>query len=84
MASARKKAPWKRSAPKRSKHTTLSPAKKRSAKAAAKRAGRPYPNLVDNMRAATKSASKKAATRKKTAKKAATRRKTARRKGKSA
>lgn len=30
----------------------LSPAKKASAKAAAKRAGRPYPNLVDNMRAA--------------------------------
>jgi hypothetical protein len=30
----------------------LSPAKKASVKAAAKRAGRPYPNLVDNMRAA--------------------------------
>ena len=30
----------------------LSPAKKASAKASAKRAGRPYPNLVDNMRAA--------------------------------
>ena len=30
----------------------LSPAKKSAAKAAAKRAGRPYPNLVDNMRAA--------------------------------
>ncbi len=32
----------------------LSPAKKASAKAAAKAAGRPYPNLVDNMRAARK------------------------------
>jgi hypothetical protein len=32
----------------------LSPAKKASAKAAAKKAGRPYPNLVDNMRAARK------------------------------
>ena len=32
----------------------LSPAKKASAKAAAKAAGRPYPNLVDNMRAAKK------------------------------
>jgi len=32
----------------------LSPAKKAKAKAAAKAAGRPYPNLVDNMRAATK------------------------------
>lgn len=30
----------------------LSPSKKSAAKAAAKRAGRPYPNLVDNMRAA--------------------------------
>ena len=34
------------------KHKTLSPAKKASAKAAAKAAGRPYPNLIDNMRAA--------------------------------
>ena len=34
------------------KHKTLSPAKKASAKAAAKSAGRPYPNLIDNMRAA--------------------------------
>ena len=32
----------------------LSPAKKAAAKAAAKKAGRPYPNLVDNMRAARK------------------------------
>ena len=30
----------------------LSPSKKASAKAMAKKAGRPYPNLVDNMRAA--------------------------------
>jgi hypothetical protein len=30
----------------------LSSAKKAKAKAAAKRAGRPYPNLVDNMRVA--------------------------------
>lgn len=30
----------------------LSPAKKASAKAAAQKAGRPYPNLIDNMRAA--------------------------------
>ena len=30
----------------------MSPAKKAKAKAAAKSAGRPYPNLVDNMRAA--------------------------------
>ena len=32
----------------------LSPAKKSSAKAMAKAAGRPYPNIVDNMRAAKK------------------------------
>jgi hypothetical protein len=32
----------------------LSPAKKASAKAMAKKAGRPYPNMVDNIRAAKK------------------------------
>jgi hypothetical protein len=32
----------------------MSPAKKSEAKAMAKKAGRPYPNLVDNMRAARK------------------------------
>ena len=31
---------------------SMSPAKKAKAKAAAKAAGRPYPNLVDNIRAA--------------------------------
>ena len=34
------------------KHKKLSPAKKAKAKAAAKTAGRPYPNLIDNMRMA--------------------------------
>jgi hypothetical protein len=34
------------------KHKKLSPTKKAKAKAAAKAAGRPYPNLIDNMRAA--------------------------------
>ena len=34
------------------KHKTLSPQKKAKAKAAAKAAGRPYPNLIDNMRMA--------------------------------
>jgi hypothetical protein len=34
------------------KHKKLSPAKKAKAKAAAKAAGRKYPNLIDNMRAA--------------------------------
>ena len=32
----------------------LSPAKKSAAKAAAKAAGKPYPNLIDNMKAARK------------------------------
>lgn len=34
------------------KHKKLSPAKKAGAKAAAKAAGRSYPNLIDNMKAA--------------------------------
>ena len=60
--------PWKRPNPRKragkaSRH--LSPAKKAAAKASARRAGRPWPNLVDNMRMA----SKKASTRKKPAKK---------------
>lgn len=38
----------------KTKSKPLSPAKKASAKAAAKAAGRPYPNLIDNMRAAKK------------------------------
>ena len=36
------------------KSKKLSPEQKASAKAAAKKAGRPYPSLVDNMRAARK------------------------------
>lgn len=36
------------------KSKKLTPAKKSAAKAAAKKAGRPYPNLVDNMNAAKK------------------------------
>ena len=46
---------WDKPRPKSlGKPKKLSPAKKASAKAAAKKAGRPYPNLVDNMRAAKK------------------------------
>src|SRR6185437_11350395 len=80
-------APWKRANPrnragKASKH--LSAAAKSSAKQRAKRAGRPYPNLVDNMRVAskkkttTKSAKKRSA--KKTAKKPAKTKKSAKKK----
>ena len=64
--------PWKQPNPrlragKASKH--LSPAKKTAAKARAKRAGRRYPNLVDNMRMASKA---KKTTKKKSAKKRVT------------
>jgi hypothetical protein len=46
---------WDKPRPKElGKPKKLSPAKKNAAKAAAKAAGRPYPNLVDNMRAAKK------------------------------
>ena len=44
---------WETPNPKK-KSTPLAPAAKVSAKAAAKKAGRKYPNLVDNMRAAQK------------------------------
>lgn len=57
MATKRKKSrkpPWKRAAPVDAGHRKLSPRRKASAKARAKRAGRRYPNLVDNMRAAKK------------------------------
>jgi hypothetical protein len=44
---------WDKERPKGlGKPKKLSPAAKAGAKAAAKAAGRPYPNLVDNMRAA--------------------------------
>ena len=60
------RAPWKRPNPRKragKKSTHLSPARKAAAKASARRAGRPYPNLVDNMRMASK-AKKKSATKK--------------------
>jgi hypothetical protein len=60
--SNRSQPPWKRAAPRGSAKRRLSPRRKAAAKARAKRAGRRYPNLVDNMRAAAK---KKAAPRKK-------------------
>jgi hypothetical protein len=45
-----KKQVWDKPNPKK-KSTPLTAAQKTKAKAAAKKAGRPYPNLVDNMRA---------------------------------
>ena len=44
---------WNTANPKK-ESTPLSAAQKKSAKARAKKAGRPYPNLVDNMAAARK------------------------------
>jgi ribosomal protein L15E len=52
MASAQ---PWKRPNPRKKTGKAskkLSPKQKASAQSAAKKAGRRYPNLVDNMRAA--------------------------------
>jgi hypothetical protein len=69
--SSAKKAPWSKSNPRKksgkaSKH--LSPSKKKAAKARAKRAGRPYPNLIDNMAAASKKKSAKKSSNKKSSK----------------
>ena len=55
MAAARRP-PWKKSNPKKKAGASrkLTSSQKASAKASARKAGRPYPNLVDNMRAASK------------------------------
>ena len=46
---------WEKERPKSLvKPEKLSPMQKAAAKAMAKKAGRPYPNLVDNMRASKK------------------------------
>jgi hypothetical protein len=50
-----KKQVWDRPNPKK-RSKPLSSAQKKSAKAAAKRAGRRYPNLVDNMNASRRKA----------------------------
>jgi Domain of unknown function (DUF6321) len=73
--------PWDRTNPRKtsgkaSKH--LSPRQKATAKARARRAGRPYPNLVDNMRVAAKAKRPaKSSTKSKAARKSSTKRKTA-------
>ena len=56
------KKPWNQSAKtkkSKKKNTKLSTSSKAKAKLAAKKAGRPYPNLVDNMNAAKKQRKKK-------------------------
>lgn len=45
---------WEKPAPKKSGHTKATPQSKTKAKAAAKKAGRKYPNLVDSMNATKK------------------------------
>jgi len=54
--STTRKPPWRKSNPKKRAGTSrkLTGAQKRSARSTAKKAGRRYPNLVDNMRAASK------------------------------
>ena len=49
MTSKTKTTPWERKPPAGTPKKKLSPAQKRAARARAKRAGRHYPNLVDNM-----------------------------------
>ncbi|WP_355605886.1 DNA-binding protein [Xanthomonas cannabis] len=62
-ATARKSAPWKTPNPKSaSRSTSLSPAQKSQARKRAKAAGRPYPNLVDNMAVASKRTTKRVGT----------------------
>jgi hypothetical protein len=56
----RAKEPWKKAAPKSGKHTKLTSKSRKNAKATARRAGRKYPNLVDNINAAKKQRSRKA------------------------
>jgi hypothetical protein len=46
--------PWKKTAPKNTRHTSLCSDEKAAAKKSARSAGRPYPNLVDNMKFARK------------------------------
>ena len=46
-------APWKRKPPAGAKKKTLTPASRAKARARARTAGRKYPNLVDNMWAAS-------------------------------
>ena len=54
MAAKQKTPPWKTLGPPGRRKKTLSDSEKKRAQAAAKKAGRRYPNLVDNMRVAAK------------------------------
>jgi hypothetical protein len=56
MPAKKRRPPWKKANPKAKAGASrkLSPEQKASARASAKKAGRHYPNLVDNMKAAQK------------------------------
>jgi hypothetical protein len=54
MAAKQKTPPWKTLGPPGRRKKTLSDSEKKRAQAAAKKAGRRYPNRVDNMRVAAK------------------------------
>jgi hypothetical protein len=57
MGTSPRRPPWKRSNPRKKAGRPakkLSPSQKAQAKERAQRAGRKYPNLVDNMRVAAK------------------------------
>ena len=43
------KPPWKKPNPKKGSHKKLTETEKNEAKERARKAGRPYPNLIDNM-----------------------------------
>lgn len=45
---------WRKKPPKGGKKTTLTEAQKQEARTRAAKAGRPYPNLIDNMAVARK------------------------------
>jgi hypothetical protein len=61
---AKKTAPWDRPPPKK-RAKTLTSTQKTAAKKRAQRAGRPYPNLVDNMAVAKRKGAPKKARAKK-------------------
>jgi hypothetical protein len=57
---AARKPPWKRRKPHRGRSSTLSPAAKAEARKRAAKAGRRYPNLIDNMAVARRKRAKRA------------------------
>lgn len=59
MKKAEAKPVWKKKPPKTGAKTTLTDAQKREARERAEKAGRPYPNLIDNMWAARKAKQRK-------------------------